>query len=105
MNRGDADAHNFLIRLVIIPKTNDWFNYGDTKVVSANLPPVCKTKSNECNMDVIPKGESKRLDYKVELKPSDYELIKSENPTIAFEYKYDELSEPHQVIVKINIPS
>lgn len=105
MNRGDADAHNFYIVLKVNPKTNDWFNYGDTKVVSDTLPPVCKTKSSECNMDVIPEGGSMRLDYKVELKPSDYELIRSENPTIVFEYKYDEISNPQQVIVKINIPS
>lgn len=105
MNRGDADAHNFYINLKISPKTNNWFDYGDTKVVSATLPPVCKTKSNECNMDVIPKGESIRLDYKVELKPSDYELIRSENPMIAFEYKYDEIPDPEQVVVRINIPS
>lgn len=104
MNRGNADARNFSIHIIISPHTNDWFNPSKVVVVSSSLPPVCKAKSDECSMDILPAGESVRLDYEVTLKPSDYNLVKSQDPTVIFEYDYEGLQDPEQIIVKIRIP-
>lgn len=90
MNRGNADAHNFTIELLIVPQSNTWFDYHDTKVVSQNLPPVCKAKTSQCEIDVVPKDGSIQLDYQVTIDLQQYQQIKSDHPKIIFKYKYDE---------------
>lgn len=104
MNDGTSDAHNFSIRLLWTPTAVDWVDFKNIEVVSATLPPVCKAKSAECEFDIIPMREPIRLDFDVDFKQNIEEISRTETAVLLFEYSYDGLPSPKQVVLAVEIP-